>query len=167
MANEEFARDQYRGRREIGRSSSGWNALSAKSAMWVPYGRAAALPSAVSVASNSAPLIRPPNLPKDLGTPKLLTICNKTDSEQKDPSQNRCDDRLPETLRRATLLCLHSSRRTNSDGCRVWEVIESEATLVAAAPIRTEYTIIEHPVPQRIDPLSCLNLMFSGANPTN
>src|SRR6266567_7568639 len=31
-------------------------------------------------------------------------------------------------------------------------------------PIRTEYTIIEHPVPQRIDPLSCLNLMFSGAN---
>ena len=39
--------------------------------MWVPYGRAA-LPSAASVASNSAPLIRPPNLPKDLGTPKLL-----------------------------------------------------------------------------------------------
>ncbi len=67
MANEEFARDQYR----AGASSSGWNALSAKSAMWVPYGRAA-LPSAVSVASNSAPLIRPPNLPKDLATPKLL-----------------------------------------------------------------------------------------------
>jgi hypothetical protein len=43
------------------------------------------------------------------------------------------------------------------------ELMEGERHCSCLGPIRTEYTIIEHPVPQRIDPLSCLNLMFSGA----
>ena len=58
-------------------------------------------------------------------------------------------------------------RNVNSDGCGVRGTYWGRIVSGCGGPIRTEYTIIEHPVPQRIDPLSCLNLMFSGANPTN
>jgi hypothetical protein len=44
------------------------------------------------------------------------------------------------------------------------EVAENEDFRGCGGPIRTEYTIIEHTVSQRIDSRSCLSLMFSSVS---
>jgi len=90
--------------------------------------------------------------------PSLAEYFKHNPSQTVDQTQQLIRNGRRRLLRRAIV---------NSDGCRVLGTYCGGMVSGCRGPIRTEYTIIEHPVPQRIDPLSCLNLMFSGANPTN
>jgi len=49
----------------------------------------------------------------------------------------------------------------NSDGCRLFGTYCGGMVSGCSGPIRTEYTILEHPIPLRTDPLLCESRMFS------